>query len=246
VSFAPSRIGPLIELAFEANAGRHGPLLHTPWLDLFTQRDLRAALEGADNVWLDGTRRRGFLRTVFDPLNANDDTIRTSFLIAARVSAQASGFPIPIAQGLAAAIREMESNIREHSGRAETGILAFQALPSAFEFVVADCGIGVLATLRESSEFKSLSDHGRALHAALQDDVSRYGRGSGRGNGFRDLFLGLAGLNADLRFRSGDHALTISGPRPDLKRARLDQKVPFQGLLASVRCQLPGRPSVTH
>ena len=60
---------------------------------------------------------------------------------------------------------------------------------------------------------------------------------SGRGNGFRDLFLGLAHLNADLRFRSGDHALLISGPRPELKTARLAQKTPFQGFLAAVRCQ---------
>src|SRR5438105_3791177 len=41
------------------------------------------------------------------------------------------------------------------------------------------------------------------MHAALQDKVSRYGRASGHGNGFRDLFLGLAHLNADLWFRSG-------------------------------------------
>ena len=53
------------------------------------------------------------------------------------------------------------------------------------------------------------------------------------------LFLGLASFNADLRFRSGDHALTISGPNPDLKVAQLAQKPFFQGFLASVRCDLP-------
>ena len=80
---------------------------------------------------------------------------------------------------------------------------------------------GVLATLREAKEFEDLADHGRAMHLALQDNISRHGRDLNHGNGFRDLFLGLAELNADVRFRSGDHALTISGARPDLKAAQL-------------------------
>jgi hypothetical protein len=136
----------------------------------------------------------------------------------------------------------LESNIHEHSGHAASGILAFQSRSSLFEFVVADSGVGVLATLRENEEFIELTDHGLAMHAALQENVSRYGRASGHGNGFRDLFLGLAHLNADLRFRSGDHALLVSGPQPELKTARLAQKTAFQGFLAAVRCQpmMPG------
>ena len=74
------------------------------------------------------------------------------------------------------------------------------------------------------------------LHLALQENVSRHGRDPTHGNGFKDLFAGLVELNADARFRSGDHALTISGARPDLKAARLSQKTPFQGLLVSVQC----------
>ncbi|WP_247453638.1 hypothetical protein, partial [Bradyrhizobium sp. CW11] len=66
--------------------------------------------------------------------------------------------------------------IHEHSGAAATGILAFQARPSLFEFVAADCGAGVLATLREDEEFAELDDHGLAMHAALQENVSRYDR----------------------------------------------------------------------
>jgi hypothetical protein len=158
------------------------------------------------------------------------------------LAAEKTGLVKPVAQCLAAALREMESNIHEHSGRAATGILAFQARPSLFEFVAADSGVGVLATLREDEEFADFTDHGLAMHAALQENVSRYGRASGHGNGFRDLFLGLSHLNADLRFRSGDHALLISGPQPELKTARLAQKTPFKGLLAAVRCQamMPG------
>lgn len=237
VQFAALDLCPLIELMMSANSGRTGPLLHSPWLDGSTQIDLRTALAARDNLWLDGMRSRGFLRTTFDPLSETDDIARNQFLIAARSAAEGCGLSRVVAQCLAAALRELESNIHEHSGASRTGILAFQARPSLFEFVAADNGAGVLATLREDEEFADLTDHGLAMHAALQDNVSRYGRNSGHGNGFRDLFLGLAHLNADLRFRSGDHALLISGPQPELKTARLAQKTPYKGFLAAVRCQ---------
>ncbi len=242
VLYAATDICPLIELMMEASNGRIGPLLQTGWLDSITQLDLRAALASNQNIWLDGPLRRGFMRTTFSPLVETDDLQRNRFLMAARSAAEAAGLVKPVAQCLAAALREMESNIHEHSGHAPTGILAFQSRPSLFEFVAADSGAGVLATLREDEEFADLTDHGLAMHAALQEDVSRYGRASGHGKGFRDLFLGLAHLNADLRFRSGDHALLIGGPQPELKTARLAQKAPFQGFLAAVRCQpmMPG------
>jgi hypothetical protein len=245
--YAPTEICPLIELMMEASDGRTGPLLRSGWLDSVTQTDFRAALASNQNIWLDGNRRRGFMRTTFDPRVEADDLQRNRFLIAARSAAETAGLVTPVAQSLAAALREMESNIHEHSDAAATGILAFQARPSIFEFVAADSGVGVLATLREDEEFAELTDHGLAMHAALQENVSRHGRARGQGNGFRDLFLGLAHLNADLRFRSGDHALLISGPQPELKTARLAQKTPFQGFLAAVRCA-PRAPasSVRH
>lgn len=240
--YAVTDVCPLVELMFEATSGRAGPLLHTAWLDQISQMDLRAALASKQDIWLDGPRRRGFMRTTFNPLVEDDDLQRNRFLMAARSAAEAAGLVKPVAQSLAAAMRELELNIHEHSGRAASGILAFQSRSSLFEFVAADGGVGVLATLREDEEFADLTDHGLAMHAALQDSVSRYGRASGHGNGFRDLFLGLAHLNADLRFRSGDHALLISGPQPELKTARLGQKTPLQGFLAAVRCQpmMPG------
>jgi hypothetical protein len=148
VRYAATEICPLIELMMEASNGRIGPLLQTPWLDSITQLDLRAALASNQNIWLDETRRCGFMRTTFDPRVEADDLQRNRFLIAARTAAEAAGLLKPVAQCLAAAMREMESNIHEHCGAAATGILAFQARPSLFEFVAADCGAGVLATRR--------------------------------------------------------------------------------------------------
>jgi hypothetical protein len=120
--FVPTEVCPLIELMFEVTDGRTGPLLRIGWLDRVTQMDLRTALASSANVWLDIARRRGFMRTTFDPLNVDDDVQRNRFLMAARGAAEEAGFDKPVAQCLAAALREMESNIHEHSGRAASGI----------------------------------------------------------------------------------------------------------------------------
>jgi hypothetical protein len=244
--FAPVLVAPLIELAYSLAHDQSNSLLNSAWLDPFTQADLRAALCGKQSLWLDSLERRGFMRTVYDPLIAESDLPRTRFLMAARKSAEATGLPVSAAQYMAAAMRELESNIWEHSEKSQTGLLAFQASHGAFEFVAADNGVGVLATLRDATEFKSLSDHGRALYLTLQEGVSRHGRDPNHGNGFRDLFRGLHSLNADLRFRSGDHALTISGVGPELRQAQLAQKSTFRGFLASVHCRSMISSNVTH
>jgi hypothetical protein len=75
----------------EPSNGRAGPLLQTGWLDSVTQMDLRTALASNQNIWLDDTRRRGFMRTTFDPRVEADDVQRNRFLIAARSAAETSG-----------------------------------------------------------------------------------------------------------------------------------------------------------
>ena len=243
-NFTPRTIGPLIELALAEGHGR--ALLNSPWIEAIAQHDLRSALSRRTVSWIDGVGLRGLLRVLPRPFSDEYDLARTSFLLAARKAAEQVGFPRPTSQSLVAALREMESNIREHSGAIETGLVAFQASPGSFEFVVADTGVGVLATLREAPEFADLADHGRALFTALQDGASRYGRDAHRGTGFNELFLGIARLNADLRFRTGDHALTIAGSDPSLTGAQLSQKPPYQGFLASIHCLLPVGSPVLH
>ena len=53
--------------------------------------------------------------------------------------------------------------------------------PGAFEFVVADRGIGVR---RRRAAYAALTDEGKALEAALTDGLSRHGPVSNRGLGF--------------------------------------------------------------
>jgi anti-sigma regulatory factor (Ser/Thr protein kinase) len=158
--------------------------------------------------------------------------------LAAQKAAVAGGFPKKIAGWLVGGIVEMQTNIYEHSEAPQSGLVAFRAGRGVFEFVVADHGIGVLESLRSAPAHFGLTDHGAALELALTDGCSRHGDGIGRGMGFRPLFVGLANLQSKLRFRSGDHALTINGDHPSLMTARLAQKPYGRGLFISVRCTL--------
>jgi len=63
------------------------------------------------------------------------------------------------------------------------------------------------------------------LRLALTDGVSRYGKEAKRGAGFRPIFVGLANLAGSLRFRTGDHALTIEGQKIELMSSKMAQKL---------------------
>jgi hypothetical protein len=146
--------------------------------------------------------------------------------------------PKPIAQGLIGAMREIEENIHLHSDRAHDGVVGFRGTREEFEFVVADSGIGMLASLRRSPDYSHVTDTGNALRLALQDGQSRLSHlKPGHGFGFRNLFRNLASLNGELRFRSDDQAITIDGVGPELVRSALSQKTHLQGFAASVICR---------
>lgn len=154
-------------------------------------------------------------------------------------AAVASGLPKGLAAGLMGALGELQDNVFEHSGRSETGLVAYGAKTGKFEFVVADAGRGVLASLRESPEFTHLADCGAALRLAASDGTSRHTSDSGHGYGISQLFRALAHHNAELRFRSGDHALRIWGDAPSLAgQVELFQKAWLDGLTVTVRCEM--------
>lgn len=153
-----------------------------------------------------------------------------------------AGFPRQLIECLLGALVELQDNVFEHSGRPETGLIAYAVSLGTFEFVAADAGIGVLASLRQNPEFSKLTDSGTALRAAASDGASRLGRGSGHGYGIGQLFRALAHNEGELRFRSGDHALTLWGDSPSLTgQVEIAQKAWLQGLTISVRCGAPRR-----
>lgn len=236
-------LGPLLEYVQLSLAQRLPPPDRAAWLSLNGSTALYAALSHRRGYWVcPHTRRLGVYRTHRRP--PRDDTTWIQFGVAARHAAIQEGFPNTIAAQLVGAIGEIESNIYEHSGAPETGIIAFKATLGMFEFVVTDRGIGVLQSLRTCPEYASLSDHGEALQLALTDGVSRYGPGTNRGFGFQPLFTGLANLKGSLRFRSGDHALSIDGqdPVPRTIPMKLGKKPTIEGFFISVACRLHGTP----
>ena len=233
-NYVPRRLGPLLELMHLCAGGR----LHRPgnWLTLGDAALFVGALEQKKAGWVSSPQRHvGFIRAT--ARDNNTDVQLTGFLMdAKRAGHQIAGLSPAVSRQLVAAMEELENNIHEHSDARETGILAYRAEPGAFEFVVADRGIGILHSLRRHSAYAGLPDEGKALEAALTDGVSRFGPSSNRGYGFRPIFTGLVNLRGELRFRSGDHAITMDGASLGLATSRIAQKAPIDGFFASVRC----------
>jgi anti-sigma regulatory factor (Ser/Thr protein kinase) len=236
-SLEVEELGPFLEYLLLSGMGLLPAPPQAHWLALNGIADLYSALSNRHHVWVcPKTTMAGVFRT-YDQ-RPSDETSWNMFTIAAERAALATGFPKRIAVQLAAAMGEMEGNIYEHSQLSKSGVLAFRGAAGVFEFVVADRGIGVLRSLRTCPEYEKVVDHGDALSLVLRDGVSRFGPGEGRGHGFRPLFTGLANLNGALRFRSGDHALTIDGHNPSAMRYRLAKKISVAGFFSSVRCQI--------
>ena len=146
-----------------------------------------------------------------------------------------------IAPGLAArligALGELQENAHQHSADFESGLVAYAAPRGSFEFVVADAGQGVLASLRQNPTFAHLDDSGEALRIAASDGASRHGDQDGRGYGIGQLFRALAHDAGDLRFRSGTHVLRLWGDAPSLTgQFEITKKARTCGLIVSVRC----------
>src|SRR5262249_8813069 len=124
-------------------------------------------------------------------------------------AAEQAGFPRQAARGLTGAFIEMTDNVLNHSENVRSGIGGYRWAPDCFEYVVADGGIGVLASLRTCSDYTDLADAGTALQVALREGESRFGRAARRGDGFRQGLISLANLNGNPGFRNGDHVLLI-------------------------------------
>lgn len=158
-----------------------------------------------------------------------------AFLRRVQIAARQSGFGVMTAAGIAGAVGEMASNAVEHSGRPATAVMAYRGGPGGFEFVVADAGMGVRASLRQCPEFRDLTDSAEALALCIQEGVSRHGVGVGRGLGFGQLFGALADLNALVRLRGDDQALTMEGRGLGPLAGVPTQRPVLQGFIISMR-----------
>lgn len=229
-----ANLGVAIELVFFRTLGKRQAIDDLVEVDFSRVQPLiglwRQGLESSLSSDLPGM---GFIR-VSEAID-RDEIEWTRFGLYAQQCAHQSGVPKQTAAQLVAALGELRSNVLEHSGCADGGIIAFLAHTDGVEFVAADQGIGLLASLKQNQEYANLTDHGIALRTALTEGTSRHGTGIGRGFGFRPIFIGLANAVGEIRFRTGDHALSIAGESPSLIQARVAQKANFGGLFAHFR-----------
>ncbi|MGY3449172.1 ATP-binding protein [Bradyrhizobium sp. USDA 4353] len=227
-------LGPLIEMVQLARTGLLPSPVSAPWLSLNgAEAILRAATTGSEGWASPYGSPSGFLRC--DLLQTAPNRW-TAFKLEAHKAALAAGFPSQAVSRLTGAMGEIVDNVIEHSQAASTGFVVFSSRAGVFEFVVADDGVGALASLRSNPEYAHLADEGDALQCALTDGESRFGKAAQRGTGFSTLFKSLANMNSSLRFRSGDHALGIQGRSPTLVSAHVARKTRMPGFLASVHC----------
>lgn len=241
----PERLGPVVELCvldrmYPATAAGLAMLRQEP---AATVVQTVISRRGPGAYYRDMRERLGAILTDRNP-HCEDPVTWTQFCRKTQEAAEFAGLPKSLAQGLVGALRELETNVHEHSGRTHDGVIGFRATPDEFEFVIADSGIGVLTGLRGAARYRTMTDAGLALKTALADGQSRLlDVDPGRGFGFHELFVNLSNLNGELRFRSDDHALTIDGAGPTLPQARLAQKARLQGFVISVVCTVmpPGR-----
>lgn len=230
-----SSLGPLIELLMLARAGAL-PSSTIDWLCPDNLADFLGAWASEKQQWLSRHAHFGFIRTRGTSETWFNES--TDFLMRVqRAAREISRLPGTVPGQMAAAVQELEGNIQEHSNAPTSGVLAFQATRNAFEFVVADRGIGLLRSLGSSPAYSGLNDHGIALELALTDGTSRFNDPC-RGHGFRPVFQGLADRRGFLRFRTGDHSIVMDGVTPTLATAQLSQKPVFDGFFASVKCEM--------
>lgn len=233
--YTPKTLGPLLELLMLTKSGCLPPWVMETLLVPNGAAPMIKALIQQQERWLAPVPRMGFIRAKRSYVNGSEHF--TDFLMKAqRAASDIAELPGHSPGHLTAAMKELESNIHEHSEASDTGVLAFRATKGMFEFVAGDCGIGSLNSLKKSATFSDLSDHGLALETALAEGASRFGFDSQRGYGFRPMFLGLVNLNGSLRFRSGDYSLTMDGTSPSLTTKQLAQKPMMKGFFASVQC----------
>lgn len=235
--FVAARLGPLIEASLLGESGLLPELSSNAWIKPGWLAPLATGIAGSLAAWVcSSTGKTGYLKTgaVFDD---DADTRWAAFGLKAQAAAQSAQFPRTLAVQFLGAIKELHSNIYEHSEASETGLVAFAAHSDAFEFVVADRGQGVLASLHTNPDYAGVSSHGEALRLALKSGVTRFKHEPMRGQGFDRMFTGLANLNGALRFRSGNAALTLDGRNAGAIRPAIRQKPRLDGFLISVHVE---------
>jgi hypothetical protein len=157
-------------------------------------------------------------------------------------------FGASLSRALVHAFAEMADNVPQHSGRDRQnpacGVAAYHVEDSYMTFSIADVGRGVLASLHTKPTLSDIASDSDALRTAILGYAScRPNRV--KGDGFKTVLDSLSDINGNLRFRSGNACLTISGVGDT--RERVMRSVPdLLGFQLSVSCSLVDSPSTKY
>jgi hypothetical protein len=228
------RVGTVVEYEFFRRSSR--PEL--PAMAEFTKLPISAHISALFADRSIGVRNLSLQATVADaiavPPLLGGDPAWTAFIKRAEATARVVGLAESVAAGLAGAIHEMADNIVQHSNATDSGIAAFARTGDTFEYVVGDAGMGILASLRNAPEFRSIRDDLEALPLAVTPGVSRRGRSVGYGYGFRAVFLPLRAASGSVRLRSGRAVLHMTGIGAGPDKGTCSQRPDHQGVVVSV------------
>jgi hypothetical protein len=229
-----NRVGPIVEYElFRRHNRPELPPLHA-YCDSPIVQYIAKLLDGQSSQHANLSLQSTVADTVGIPPSLGADAAWTAFVKRAEATARAVGFTDSVSAGLAGAIRELADNVIQHSEASASGIAAFARVADRFEYVVADSGIGMLASLRRAPEFRSLRDDLEALPLAVTPGVSRHGRSVGYGYGYRAVFLPLRAAYGSVRLRSGRAVLQMAGAGPRPVQGRCSQRPYHQGVAVSV------------
>lgn len=135
---------------------------------------------------------------------------------------------------LASIFSELCHNVPEHAGSNANGLAAMQIYRGRYgpfmQFVVADQGVGILATLRNNPTHAHLADDVEAIVASLQPRTSEY-RDESRGNGLAFLVERVQRLKGRLHIRSGSGKVYVRTEPNDFRRFRV---APLTGTQVSI------------
>lgn len=159
-------------------------------------------------------------------------------------SLKGAGFGARFPHLLTQAFLEMAENIVRHSAANEEtacGVVGFHVLPQQMNYIAADLGRGVLASLRENPRWRDLSDEGNALVAAAKKGATRIPQHE-EGDGFRLAFQAFLDREGVFLMRSGDGLARIHGNLSG-REAEIGNAAGVPGLRIAALCNLDGLPT---
>lgn len=234
-------IGPLVEFALLAATN---PMVIPPLAGVTPAQpatDLRIVLASEWDTQRNKTTSQDSRPWEFSRVPSEKDVSDpywVAFVQRVRHAATAAGFDRDTARKLVGTFYELADNIWEHSDAPKTGLVGYRRVIGRFEFVIADTGIGVVASLNKQPEFAHLTDAGTALETALSLADTPYGRRTGRGAGYRNMLASLLDLSGHVRVRSEDHGLRMTGSELSFASATTFQAAQFQGFFQAVECRV--------